>query len=207
VIGNYILGGSSLASRLGNRVRQQEGLSYGIASYFAADALDKRASVTLMAIFNPVNTAQVEQAIREEVERLLQDGVSSDELADATKGYLDEQQVDRANDSFLVQALADTAYAGRTMDYYVDLERKIKRLTTKQVNAALARHIKFQRLAVVVAGDFSAKTTGEEASQANDDVANDDSQAGDGKQGDVDANDGGDAPPAKKRPGGKKAGR
>ncbi len=35
-LGNFILGGGSLSSRLGNRVRQQEGLSYGIASYTLA---------------------------------------------------------------------------------------------------------------------------------------------------------------------------
>lgn len=36
VLGNFILGGGSLSSRLGDRVRQQEGLSYGVRSGVSA---------------------------------------------------------------------------------------------------------------------------------------------------------------------------
>ena len=36
-------GGGTLSSRLGNRVRQKEGLSYGVRSQYGADSLDKSA--------------------------------------------------------------------------------------------------------------------------------------------------------------------
>ena len=36
VIGNFVMGGSTLASRLGDRVRQNEGLSYGVGSFLRA---------------------------------------------------------------------------------------------------------------------------------------------------------------------------
>ena len=52
-LGNFILGGGSLSSRLGDRVRQQEGLSYGIASYTTPRAKDKRVDFTVYAITNP----------------------------------------------------------------------------------------------------------------------------------------------------------
>ena len=45
VLGNFIFGGGALSSRLGDRVRQKEGLSYGVGSLFAADAVDRRASL------------------------------------------------------------------------------------------------------------------------------------------------------------------
>src|SRR6202035_2262484 len=42
-VANFLSGGGSLSSRLGNRVRQKEGLSYGVASLFGADARDRSA--------------------------------------------------------------------------------------------------------------------------------------------------------------------
>ena len=44
VMANFILGGNTLSSRLGDRIRQQEGLSYGVHSGFSAAAFDPRAN-------------------------------------------------------------------------------------------------------------------------------------------------------------------
>src|SRR5262249_48219390 len=51
-IGNFLFGGGTLSSRLGNRVRQQEGLSYGVRSQFTADSRDKSARFVMFAICN-----------------------------------------------------------------------------------------------------------------------------------------------------------
>lgn len=160
LIGNYVLGGSSLASRLGDRVRQKEGLSYGVGSFFAAESLDERASVTVMAIYNPQNVDKVTSAIREEIDRLVAEGITEQELQDAIKGYLDEQQVDRTSDAFLARLLADTAYVGRTMEYYAGLEAKIGKLTTDDVLSALKETLSAEWPVVVIAGDFK-KAKGE----------------------------------------------
>ena len=42
VLGNYIFGSGALASRLGDRIRQKEGLSYGVSSSLTASAWDRR---------------------------------------------------------------------------------------------------------------------------------------------------------------------
>ena len=42
VLGNFILGGSTLSSRLGDRIRQKDGLSYGVSSGFNASAFGSR---------------------------------------------------------------------------------------------------------------------------------------------------------------------
>ncbi len=166
VLGNYIFGGGALSSRLGDRVRQSEGLSYGVGSFFGAEALDRRASITLFAIFNPANLAKVETAIDEELKRLLKNGVTADELTRAKKGYLQQQEVGRSSDSHLALILADTLYAGRTMQYFVDLEKKIKAQTTETVLKALDKYIDPERLVVVAAGDFAAKSASESARAA-----------------------------------------
>jgi zinc protease len=159
VMANYVLGSGALSSRLGTRVRQQEGLSYSIGSGLGASSLDKRASFTISAICNPQNIGRVEKAIAEECERLLRDGVTQDELDRARQGYLRAQKVRRATDEALVGVLADLSHTGRTMEYYAELEKKIEALTPEQVVAAARKHIDPKNLVIVTAGDFEATGT------------------------------------------------
>src|SRR6185436_2548223 len=53
VLGNYMLGGGFLNSRLAVRVRQKEGLSYGVGSNFSAGALDPVGTFNAFAIYAP----------------------------------------------------------------------------------------------------------------------------------------------------------
>ncbi len=59
VLGNYMLGGGFLNSRLAVRVRQKEGLSYGVGSQFNASSLDK---VGNFMVYRDLCTAEPEQA-------------------------------------------------------------------------------------------------------------------------------------------------
>ncbi|MGC1275540.1 MAG: pitrilysin family protein [Planctomycetaceae bacterium] len=161
VIGNYILGGGSLSSRLADRVRQQEGLSYGVLSGFSAQNLDKRAVMYLYAITNPENMEKLRSVIREEFDRLLNEGVTDEELAAAKQGYLQKQQVNRADDATLAQTLAENLEADRTMSFYADLENQITALTPDQVVDALRKHIDPEKFVLVVAGDFEKSEDGE----------------------------------------------
>jgi zinc protease len=154
---NFILGGNMLSSRLGDRIRQQEGLSYGAYSSFSAAALDQYAHFTVTAISHPQNIAKVAQAAREEMERLSRDGVSSAELARAKAGYLQQRQVMRANDAALANMLNSLLFNRRTFAYYSELESKIESLTPAQVSEAFRQHVDPQKLVIVSAGDF-AKT-------------------------------------------------
>jgi zinc protease len=160
VMGNYVLGGGSLSSRLGDRVRQKEGLSYGVDSFLSADSLDPRTSLTLNAICNPKNIQKVNNAISEELARLLADGVTAEELDRAKQGYLQQQQVARTSDASLASTLADCLYVDRTMAFYGDLDKKIAALSPAQVLAALKKHVDPKRFVVVDAGDFAAEAAG-----------------------------------------------
>ncbi|MBX3442889.1 MAG: insulinase family protein [Planctomyces sp.] len=155
MMGNFILGSSGLSSRLGDRVRQQEGLSYGVGSSLRANSLDDRAIFYAIAITNPLNMGKVETAIREEIAKLLKEGVTEVELKAAKEGWLANQNVTRADDSQLASALASTLETGRDMSYYAKLERHVADLTTDAVHAALDRRLSLERIAVVVAGDFA----------------------------------------------------
>jgi zinc protease len=157
VMANYIFGGSPLDSRLGTRVRQQEGLSYSVGSSLSVSSFDTRASLTINAICNPQNIDRAEKAIHEEFARLLSDGVTADELERAKRGFLEAQKVRRTTDGALAGLLSELSYTGRTMIYQADLERKIESLTPDQVVAAVRNHLDPQKLVIVTAGDFGTK--------------------------------------------------
>jgi zinc protease len=157
VAGNFILGGGGLSSRIADRLRQKEGVSYSAASMFAADPLDSRGVLMIFAIYNPINADKVKTGVDQEVERLLRGGVTAAELKTAQAGYLQQEQIQRASDSRLGALLAENLHLGRTMEFQADLERKIRDLTPEAVNAALRKSIDPSRFTVVTAGDFKKK--------------------------------------------------
>ena len=157
VVGNYILGAAPLASRLSNRVRGKDGLSYGVGSQVQASPLDKNGGFIIFAITNPANIDKVNAAVGEEVQKFVSAGVSAAELDEAKSAYLQAQKVQRGNDSTLARQLAGALYAGRTFGYYTEFEKQIAGLQPKDVKAAFDKLIDPKNLATVEAGDFKAK--------------------------------------------------
>ncbi len=159
-IGNYVFGGGGLSSRLANRVRQEEGLSYGIGSGFSAHPIDERASLTIYAIANPANREKVMAAIDEEMKQLIAKGITEAELKSAKEGFLASIQNARSNDAGLCSALIQNLFAGRTMEYTQNFEAKIKKLTLEDVNEAISEYFDPDGLTIATAGDFkNAKPT------------------------------------------------
>lgn len=154
VLGNEILGGGALSSRLGDRVRQKEGLSYGIGSSFSASAIDERGVFYIFAITNPDNADKLHGIIQEELNRLLKDGITEEELAAAKHGFLENQKRLRTSDSMLTQLMGTHLLTGRTMQFTADFEKNVSQLTVEKVNTAMRKHIRPERLYIVMAGDF-----------------------------------------------------
>jgi len=158
IMGNYILGSGTLSSRLGDRIRQKDGLSYGVSSSLTASAWDKRATLNIVAICNPQNMSHLEKDVQEELERLTKDGVTKEELEQAKQGYLQSRKVGLTSDQALSGMLSNLRQLNRTMKYEAELDQKIEALTPEAVAAAWRSHIDAKKLAIVVAGDFAAKT-------------------------------------------------
>ncbi|MFQ5734118.1 MAG: M16 family metallopeptidase [Planctomycetaceae bacterium] len=158
-LGNFILGGGSLSSRLGDRVRQKEGLSYGVGSMFQSSSLDKRSAFMVFAITNPNNVPKLKTVIREELDKILKTGVTEKELIAAKKGYLQRLRLSRTNDGSLAGQLLSNLQSGRKMTYYARLEKRIESVTAKQVLDALQKYLKLKRLHIVAAGDLKPAKT------------------------------------------------
>ncbi|MCX6216136.1 pitrilysin family protein [Spirosoma sp.] len=163
VLGNYMLGGGFLNSRLAVRIRQKEGISYGVGSQLSANPLDKTGMFMTYAIYNPENAERLEKAFREEMDKVVKEGFTTEEIQAARSGYLQSRMVSRAQDPSLVGTLNNYLYLNRTMNWDADFEKKMESLTPEQVNAAMKKHIDPSKISIIKAGDFAkaAKKTAE----------------------------------------------
>ena len=166
VLGNYMLGGGFLNSRLATRIRQKEGLSYGVGSQFSASSLDKNGTFMSYAIYNPQNAEKLEAAFKEEIEKAKKEGFTAEELKAAKSGYLQSRQVGRSQDASLTNTLTNNLYLNRTMQWDADFEKKIEALTPEQIKAAFNKHIDYDKLVIIKAGDFEKVKKGAPAAGA-----------------------------------------
>jgi len=156
LMGNYMLGGGFLNSRLAVRIRQKEGISYGVGSGFEASPLDRAGSLTVYAIYAPENSARLVAAMKEELGKVISTGFAETELAEARAGWLQSRQMSRSQDGGLAGLLAAEAFLGRTLAWDAALEQKVSALTPAQIQAAMAKHLDLAKLSLFEAGDFAA---------------------------------------------------
>ncbi|HNR48550.1 MAG TPA: pitrilysin family protein [Bacteroidia bacterium] len=157
VIGNYMLGGGFLNSRLATRIRQKEGISYGVGSQLQAGSQDKSGGFITYAIYNPDNSERLIEAYKDEMNRMVKDGFTKEELADAVKGFIQSRSVSRSQDRELCARLNNYIFLDRTMKWDEDFEKKIQALTVEQVNAAMRKWINPEKISYIQAGDFNRK--------------------------------------------------
>ncbi len=155
LLGNYMLGGGFLNSRLAARIRQKDGLSYGVGSGITISALDEYGRFTANAIYAPPNVEKLEAAFKEEIARMLKDGFTAEEVESAKSGYLQSRQVSRAQDNELAGRLNNYLFIGRTLQWDADLDARLKAQTPEQISTAMRRHIDPAKMTIVKSGDFA----------------------------------------------------
>ncbi len=155
VLGNYMLGGGFLNSRLATRIRQEEGLSYGVGSFFNANALDANATLGAYAIYNPENVDKLIQAFREEIEKVRTEGFTDEEVAAAKEGWLQSRVVSRSQDRTLASMLSSYLFIDRTFQWDKALEARVAALTAEEINEAMRKYIDLDKMVFVRAGDFA----------------------------------------------------
>ncbi|MDB5756064.1 MAG: pseudouridine synthase, partial [Massilia sp.] len=90
-LANYIFGEGGLKSRLMDRIRQKDGLSYGGSSQLMAGDLDRAGMFGIGAIAAPQNLRKLDVAVREELARALKGGFTAAELAGAKSGLMQQR--------------------------------------------------------------------------------------------------------------------
>ena len=155
VLGNYMLGASGLNSRIFERLRQKDGLSYGAGSRLSSSALDETGTFFASAIYAPENVERLEAAFKEEIARMLKDGFSAEDVAAAKQGWVQAQQLSRTEDRRLARNLNNYLLLGRTIAWDAEFERKVQALTSEQINRAMRKYITPDKITFIKAGDFA----------------------------------------------------
>ena len=153
VLADRILGGDE-KSRLWVRIREKDGLSYGVNSNFRAGPQEKYGVFAAVASAKNENTAKVEAAFKDEITKAATTGFTAEEVAMAKTALMQERQLSRSQDNQLVGLLVSQAELGRTMQRESDLEKKINDTTPEQLSTIFKKWIDPATISYFKAGDF-----------------------------------------------------
>lgn len=154
-VAGFIMGGGFLNSRLAVRIRQNEGLSYGVGAGFSTHPIDNRGSFSGYAISAPENSEKVQSAFLEEMDKAVSKGFTHEEVAAAKSGMLDSQTRARASDNWIANVLSSNLFFERDMEFVKEQDAKLAAVTAEEVSTAFAKHVDPSRLSIVRAGDFA----------------------------------------------------
>jgi len=158
VLGNSVLGHSTLSSRLGQRLRDREGLTYGVISrFFGASLVDGPWAVTFSVSL--ANLDKAVASVRDEIGRLLADGPDEAEMADERAAMAGSYRVALATPGGVARELARLARHGLPVSEIDTLPEAVLATSTAGVREALRRHVDPSRLAVAVAGELEKPGT------------------------------------------------
>jgi zinc protease len=146
-------GGSGLHNRLVDRVRQKDGLSYGIGAGLRVNGRDRAGYWAVSAISAPQNVDRVEQEVREELERVLRDGFTEDEIRQAKQGYHEEHVLARSEDGSLAGGWTFNLDLDRTYEFGRQFESRLTAVTGEQLLSVVRKYLDLSKMTIVVAGD------------------------------------------------------
>ena len=156
IVADKILGASP-ESRIPDRVREREGLSYSIQTWLPISSFEANTPLMLYAIYAPENRDRVKTGVSEEMARALKDGFTEAEVATAKRALLQARRIARAQDGAVANGLAAQAYLGRTWDFAARIDAGIEAVTPASANAALRKYLNPAGFAWSYAGDFKGK--------------------------------------------------
>jgi zinc protease len=153
-LANYMFG-ENMNSRLMNRIREKEGISYGAGSSLEISRFEENASLSLYAMSAPDSITRARRAIEEEWEKFISEGVLENELKSAQESIWLSFENLLGNDGFLVRALAHDLEVDRDFICRERLYQKMQRLSITDIKASVEKwwgRVKFSK---VIAGDLA----------------------------------------------------
>ena len=124
-LANAALGQSSLTSRLGVRVRDTEGLTYGIHSSFSATHI--AGPFTIGLTVKPESRDAALASTLDEVGRLLETGLTPKELVVEKSSRIGKFKVDLGSNAGIANALDSAVYYGFGVSYLDEFPAKVAR--------------------------------------------------------------------------------
>jgi len=154
LLGARILaGGHTSGSRLADRLRAQDAISYNVDYTLRVPEYGNAGGLRLSAIAAPAQAAAAEAAMREEIERLLRDGITAAELEEVKRQFRTARGDLLRNDTALgALLLAQLDKREGFADMAAREEIGLAAATVESVNAVLRRLLKPDQWVVIVTG-------------------------------------------------------
>lgn len=153
-LANYIFG-ETMNSRLMNRIREKEGISYGAGSSIDISRFDENASLSIYAMAAPDAVTRAKRAVVEEWSRFLSEGIDDDELKSAKESiWLNFSNV-LGNDGYLVRALSHDLETHRNFLWRERLFKTMSRLSKEDIQKTVQKWWSNLPFSVVVAADLA----------------------------------------------------
>ena len=153
LVANQILGAGP-ASRMWERMRERDGLTYNVFSGIAWNPYEAHSRFIMVVSFAPQFQGRIEAALAEEIDRARREGFTQEEFDKARQGLLQERRLSRAQDDAVASGLLRNLQLDRRFAVSQQVDDALQALTLEQVNAALRKHLDPSRWSVAWAGDF-----------------------------------------------------
>jgi zinc protease len=150
LVGNYILGGSALVSRLPIEVREKRGLSYSVSSNFSPGLHAGAFTVSLQT--RPDQAKEALQVSRDVLSRYVADGPTEAEMNAAKAFLIGGFPLLIDSNRKLLENVANIAWNNLPLDYLDTWTAHIKAVTIADVKAAFARKLHPDRMVTVIVG-------------------------------------------------------
>jgi zinc protease len=148
---NNALGQYGIGGRLGDSIRERQGMAYYVYSSFDANVVE--GPLIVRAGVDPKNVERAIASIDEEVRRLATDGLTPRELADCKEFLIGSIPRLLETNSAIATFLQTAEFFGLGLDHALRLPSLLNSVTLEDVNAA-ARSLDVRRASVVVAGPY-----------------------------------------------------
>ena len=151
-LGVAALGQSTLSSRLGLRVRDTEGLTYGINARISAGRYSGPFAISLTVA--PANLKRAVASSRAVLSEFLAGGITDKELADEKRSRTGKFKVDLASNAGISGALDMAETYGLGVGYLDAFPSMVEAIGRDEVNRAVRAHIRPGELVEVAAGEI-----------------------------------------------------
>ncbi|TNF78064.1 MAG: insulinase family protein, partial [Acidobacteria bacterium] len=148
---SVVLGsGSGLTARIPYRIREQEGLAYVVGAETVAGAGLDPGRLVIYVGTAPENLSRTEQAVREEMTRLLESGITDQEMQDARAYLLGREPFRRETARQWSEILAAAELYGLPVDDPEWVKARWSRLDRVEVEEIARRHLDPKQLRITL---------------------------------------------------------
>ena len=147
---NAILGELGFMGRLGERVRDKEGLAYSCSSFVNSGLYG--GSWTALAGVNPRNVTKALALMREEIDRVGVELVGEQELEDAKQNQIGSALMELESTEGIARTSHSLAHFGLGMDYFTKRRLLFAKITRDDLLAMGKKYLNGSKLSTVIVG-------------------------------------------------------